>query len=161
MLNEGSFCVMFSSSRHPPPYLWSLLSGWVVSSSCPCWPWPLVKVRSSSLAAAPARRMTASALTLKLLFSSSFLLSTHSNLNWRTADGIGLPQSLPPAFLQKYLGLLQLQKLPKSLLFCPSLLWVSWHLQIACFVSLTVINPQIFNLQWCKTTFQKLELANV
>lgn len=72
------------------------LSGWVVGSSGSFWPWLLVKVRSSSSAAVPARRMTASSLTLKPLFSSSLLPSTHPNLSRHTADGIGLPQSVPP-----------------------------------------------------------------
>lgn len=40
------------------------------------------------MAAVPTLRITASALTLNLLFGSALLRSAHPNLNWHTADGI-------------------------------------------------------------------------
>lgn len=159
VLNEGTFCLHLHLAFLLPTR--GALSGWVVGSSCPCWLRPLIKVRSSSLAAVPARLITASALTLKLLFSSALLHSTHPKLNWHTADGITTVS--PSSVLAEILGTIAASETPPKLchlFFCPlQLLSLSWHFQIACLVWLTVINPQILNLQWFKIAKHHTEEA--
>lgn len=121
-------------------------SGWVVGSSGPFWPWLLVKVRGSSLAAVPGRRMTASSLTLRPLFSSSLLPSTHPNLNRHTADGIGLPQSVFPGSCRNVWDSWSSWKIVLN--FTPFTLSesLSWHLHITCFVWVRVLCPFIYSV---------------
>lgn len=82
--SEGSFCVMLSSPSLLVLLPLAAFGVWIVGSGGPYWPWKFVKVRSGSLAAVPARRMTASLLTLKLLFSSFLLPSSQSGLSRKT-----------------------------------------------------------------------------
>lgn len=113
------------------------------------------------MAAVPGRHMTASSLTLKLLFSSSLQPSAHPSVNRRSTDGAGLPQSKPLGFFFLVFEDLFLEcifvaapefKSTKSLLHTNDL---SCHLQIDLFVYCWYGPPPAFQAKNVPDAIQK------
>ncbi len=149
VLSEGSFCVMFSSSRSPPPC--SLSAEWL--SYWQQWPMPTRNGQEQlfGCSASPAydclfSHTGAFVQQLLVAFHSPQSQQAHCWWYWITAVS-------PSRFLLTLLWLLQLQKLKKKKCnFVPfrTSQTLCWHLEIAGCVCLTVLSL-ILHLQWYET----------